>query len=372
LLSVLAPHPHLARDFAYDPTGAGRGNLYLPYDITSRRELERTVEGDDGLHRGAAETPNTGHQTVITNVPTAEDLNNVALRLYFAAWKSLIDIQPAFEMMYPPDADETEWKQEWTEYLVACQPELQSICSIISHSNELALKARICEVSPFLLLIGSDFKFGKSRADVNFSDLRTLDAVDLPAAVNTICAEPLTDKFIQSYHQMRSLRNKIAHLGQAGTSFHPDEMIGIMVSQYCELWKNRAWLQDRVSFESHWLIQDSSYVSEHMLVMQELPEVYAKLTPAQFKNLFGHSKRERRYLCHDCVYNATTKAGAPDLYECKTAFLDNLGNHVHCMMCGKDYKVIRKNCTQHGCKGTVIGDNGDDYVGVCHTCGEWP
>jgi hypothetical protein len=323
---------------------------------------------------------------VITNVPTAEDLNNVALRLYFSAWKSLIDVQPAFEMRYPSDNPngpklwtydglEFDWKvyvaQEWREYLVACQPELQSICSIISHSNELALKAKICEISPFLLLLGSDGKFGKSGNDIDFSDLRTIDAVDLPGAVNTICAEPLTDRFIQSYHEIRSLRNKIAHLGQAGTSFHPDEMIGIMVSQYCELWKNRTWLQDRLSFESHLsFFHDDRYFTEHSSVMQEWPEVYAKLTPAQFRNLFGHAKGERRYLCHSCIYEATTKAGSPNLDESKTAFFDSSGNHLHCIMCGKDYKVIRKNCKQQGCKGTVVGDNGDDYIGVCHTCGE--
>jgi hypothetical protein len=45
-----------------------------------------------------------------------------------------------------------------------------------------------------------------------FSDNRL---VDLPAAVNTICPKPLSDKFVQTYNEIRSLRNKIAHLGQA-------------------------------------------------------------------------------------------------------------------------------------------------------------
>jgi hypothetical protein len=314
---------------------------------------------------------------VITNIPTAEDLNNVALRLYFSAWTALIAIQPAFDERYPLRSDdphdvlssqdhETEWAkewaehvaQEWKEYLVACQPELQSICSMISHSNELALKARICEVSPFLLLIGGDFKFSKSKRDVDFSDLHTIDAVDLPGAA--------------SYNEIRSLRNKIAHLGQPGTSFHPDQMIGIMVAQYCELWKGRAWLEDRVHFES--LVPqllDDKYVTEHAIVMVELPQVYKKLSPAQFKSLFSYSKGTRRYLCHSCISSATTRAGGPDLHECKTAFLHKSGTFVHCVMCGKDYKVSRNKCRKPDCKGSVIGDNEDDHVGQCHTCGEW-
>ena len=107
-----------------------------------------------------------------------------------------------------------------------------------------------------------------------------------------------------------------------------------------------------------------------MLVMGELPDVYAKLTSAQFRKLFGHSNRERRYLCHACVYEANTKAAGLDFGECKTAFLDKTGTHIHCIMCGKDYKVVRKNCKEHGCKSTVVGDNNDDYAGLCHTCGE--
>src|SRR5437762_2351178 len=80
--------------------------------------------------------------------------------------------------------------------------------------------------------------------DIDFSDFKTLDALELAGAVNTFCEEPLTDKFIQTYNLVRSLRNKIAHLGQADTIFHPDELLRILVFQYAELWKGRAWLRD--------------------------------------------------------------------------------------------------------------------------------
>jgi hypothetical protein len=55
---------------------------------------------------------------------------------------------------------------------------------------------------------------------------------------------------------------------------------------------------------------------------------------------------------------------------CKTAFLDKTGKAVHCVMCGGDFKVARKQCHDPECRGNVIGDNDDDYVGKCHVCGD--
>jgi hypothetical protein len=89
---------------------------------------------------------------VITNIPTPESLEDIALRLYFSAWSSLINIRSQFDSVYDPGAEEMgppiDWADEWNEYLVACQPELQSICTQMQQSNELALKAKICSVSP--------------------------------------------------------------------------------------------------------------------------------------------------------------------------------------------------------------------------------
>jgi hypothetical protein len=313
---------------------------------------------------------------VITNIPTAEDLNDVALRLHFSAWKALLSIRPDFEAAYPSDEDPTSagWADEWTAYLDACQNELQSVCTVIAQSNELALKAKICDVSPFLLLIGNEQRFSRSSPrNVDFSDFRTIDAVDLPGAVNTICDPPLSDKFIQNYNDIRSLRNKITHLGQVKAPFDPDEMIKLLVVQYTELWKGRAWLHDRVLFASDTRLAffyDHKYMSEHMEVMQEWPTVVAKLSSGQFKTLFGCAKNKRRYLCFECMYEAKTKFADLDVSGCGTTFLDETGTHLHCIMCLKDYKVKRGKCRQHDCRGTVIGDNADDYIGQCHTCGE--
>jgi hypothetical protein len=310
---------------------------------------------------------------VIINIPTAEDLNDIALRLHFSAWTSLIRMYSDFDLTFDPAHGEGFWKEEWAEYLVACQPELQSVCALIQQSNELALKAKICEVSPFLLLLGNAPKFSKSRSDVDFSDFRTIDAVDLPGAVNTLCSEALSDGFVQSYDEVRSLRNRITHLGQVGRVFDPKELLRILVSQYAELWKRRAWLSDWVQFAGRTRLSffnDDKYASTHMEVMHDLPYVVDALTKSEFKLLFGYPKSTRRYLCHPCIENASTRHANLDMDACKTAFLNKAGDALHCVMCGEHFKVARAPCGQEECPGNVIGDNDDDYAGMCHTCGE--
>jgi hypothetical protein len=316
---------------------------------------------------------------VIINIPSAEGLNDIALRLYFSAWSDLIHILSDFELVYEPGHDllastGDAWSEERSAYLAACQPELQSICTVIQQSNELALKSKICEISPFLLLLRNDSKFSTVPKDIDFSDFKTLDALELAGAVNTFCKEPLTGKFIQSYNLVRSLRNKIAHLGYADKTFHPVELLRILVFQYAELWKGRAWLSDRVLFASETrtsFFHDFKYTSPHMVVMHEIPFTISVLTNSEFKQLFGRSKKTRRYFCHACIDNASTRYADLDLDACKTAFLEKSASHVSCAMCGETFKVTSVKCHAAGCKGNIIGDNADEYVGKCHSCGEY-
>ncbi|SJM34046.1 hypothetical protein [Mesorhizobium delmotii] len=313
---------------------------------------------------------------MIVNIPTSGSLDDVALRLYFSAWSSLINMMDDFELAYEVEFDPAEddgWAEERLGYLEACQPELQSICAIIQQSNELALKAKVCKVSPFLLLLKSDPKFSKNRGDIDFSEFRTLDAVDLPSAVNSLCQTPLSDKFIQTYNLIRSLRNTIAHLGGSSKKFEPKELVGILAFQYPELWKDRLWLKDRVEFASQTrtsYFHDYKYSSPHMEVMHELPTTVAVLGKAEFKTLFGEAKSKRRYLCHHCIDAANTRYADLDLDACKTAHLDKDGKSIHCLMCNGTFPVVRKSCEAGGCKGDVISGDEGLYPEKCHTCGQ--
>ena len=90
---------------------------------------------------------------MIINIPSPEDLIDVALRLYLSALSDLINMLAVFDQHFE-GLPEEELTDERRDYLESCQPELQSIVTVIQQSNELRLKAMICEISPFLLLLG--------------------------------------------------------------------------------------------------------------------------------------------------------------------------------------------------------------------------
>lgn len=311
---------------------------------------------------------------MIINLPTQESLNNVALKIYYRAWDDLLIVFSEFYLMFSESktiAGAREmYSTEWVDYVDNTQSDLQSVCSLLQQSMELALKARICDISPYLLLLNNGMKLSTTSKMVDFSVLRTLDATDLPGAVNTLTNEPLPDDFIERYTKLRSLRNRITHLGEAGVKLDPDEMVRLALSLYIDIWPNRQWLPDRLDFASqtrHAWFYDGKYTSTHMEVLQEWNFCIQIFTKGEFKSLIGHPKTERRFRCHHCVYEGDTRYAGFDDLDIGTAYLNKAKCSVTCVLCKGTFQVEQKKCPN--CKGTIIGSADDDFKGYCHTCG---
>jgi hypothetical protein len=101
---------------------------------------------------------------VIENVPTAEELRTVSLRLYFKAWADITEIVTEWlqfsgsgTLAWSPEKGhynvdsayslEGDANSEWRDYIEAAQSDLQGIYILIQQSQEIGLKARICDVS---------------------------------------------------------------------------------------------------------------------------------------------------------------------------------------------------------------------------------
>ena len=110
------------------------------------------------------------------------------------------------------------------------------------------MKARIVAVSPYLLLLNQDVKFSAAGEAIEFASLRTLDAVDLPKAVNTLTPAPVSDIYMQRYGALRVQRNQYTHLGDTSIVLDPVSVCAGMIDQYQELWTGRPWLSDRVAY----------------------------------------------------------------------------------------------------------------------------
>ena len=77
-----------------------------------------------------------------------------------------------------------------------------------------------------------------------------------------------------------ALWDEIRTLGHADHSFAPEEMLDLLISQYIELWRDRVWLKDRVTFASRTgqaFFHDGKHFSAESEVMYELPLIFAAI-----------------------------------------------------------------------------------------------
>ncbi|WP_447755740.1 hypothetical protein [Sphingopyxis fribergensis] len=293
---------------------------------------------------------------MIINLPTYDALNATALKLYFRAWDSIISILLTFDESYQSEAPfdpaaNDEWKEERAEYLEYAQENFHVALSAIQQCNELALKARIAQVSPYLLLLNSEIPFNSISKDVDFSNLRTIDAVDLPKAVNTICKTPLTQDFVFRYNALRSLRNQYAHLGKPNVVLNPVLMLNDMALQYWELWPERAWLKDRVDTGTDSLdgFFDGKHTSFRQYVMGNLEYERHFIPNKIFKKLFGVPKANLKFACHGCLDDWAISRNGPYASESKTAYYFSDDEMMHCTMCNEKFEAVARVCAEKEC-----------------------
>ena len=88
---------------------------------------------------------------MIENIPESSDFDRAAKASFFSAWNELMHTLADFDRAFHPGEDpESDWAEEREEYFEHCQAEFEKIISQAAQANELALKSRLCEVSPFL------------------------------------------------------------------------------------------------------------------------------------------------------------------------------------------------------------------------------
>lgn len=307
---------------------------------------------------------------MIENIPSAEGLNEIALRLHFDAWKNCINLISDFCDFYDiqtlPSAGVHNYSDEWNEYIDSAQSELGAICMTIQHSAELRLKSIICSTSPFLLLLNGNIKF--SSKGIDFSQLRTLDAVDLPNAVISLTSFSLPPSYLKDYARMRGLRNKFAHLGLNERRTTPDEIILALCQQYISLWPDGKWLYRRVRFDGNSArnyFHDYRYSSSESDVMAELPLTIKIMSNIIFKKSFGFPKSKLSGFCPNCMSNRASKW---DANGHPTAFQTS-GTTAHCAMCEQEFMISKDHDYSCGCQKRLFAFISDDHDPLCFHCG---
>lgn len=297
---------------------------------------------------------------MLQNVPNATEIDTIALRLYFAAWRQLVEIIDAitagsapkakivgsrFEAL-PYDFEEgvlEENEEELIEYIRKSQPELQSCFSTIQQSQELALKAIICRESPFLLLLGTEIR--NLKVDSDFADLKTIDASELVRVINAIRPEELSAQFIQTFNDLRRGRNKIIHLGTFKDHLDPLAMRDILLQQYYTLYPDRRWLKDLQEYMSEHrnTVLYSAYFSSTTNTLGQWVGIEAAVSDKDRRRLIGASKTARLLRCEECHSDEYAQF---DPGEGHTLSLERASSKAYCHLCEMHFDIVGK----HKCR----------------------
>jgi len=290
---------------------------------------------------------------VIENIPTADELLTVSLRLYFKAWSEITTIVTEWERysgLSTPDwspergffyldgengsGDDTT--SEWRDYIEAAQSDLQGIYTLIQQSQEIGLKARICEISPYLLLKRTDVKATDPNTYTwDFTDFPTIDASELIRVHNTFCSTLLSKDFQTMFDEIRRNRNKISHLGIYRRAIDPQVIIDILQTHYKELYPERRWMEDRLHFATlhRWADYADSDYNERSDLFHELWLLLPGLSDAQYSWLMGHDREELRFICFSCSSHARLGGHQPYETDVPTAFRIGETLNVRCVIC---------------------------------------
>ena len=298
----------------------------------------------------------------IIDIPSENDFYSSGKELMDFSWdvvaRLLIDMDEA--EYYGVDPSEISDK-----YWSAAKRRLTTALSITQQGVEFVLKGKIASISPYLLISESPSKWPSpyESGQIKFSDFRTIDAQDLIRVIDTFCPNPMSQDFVDQFHQLREKRNRIMHSVDKQLTVDVAEVVESILYMHKALFPDETWAQIRLRFLDE--APDSELGSNEYSrnrVCWETELAINLLKPSKVKRYFGIDKKQRRYACPACLWEANTDAG----FEHKLAVLQPKGSKstkLYCPICNATYEVTREDCENNGCPGNVLSDEG-----MCLTC----
>lgn len=303
---------------------------------------------------------------MIIDIPSTEEFDAAAKAQFDFAWDIVISF-----LLVVDDAGEytdTEIQEEdRAAYWRSANQRILTSVIVLQQGVELSMKARVSEISPYLLIAGSSSDWPKSRGGegVSFSEFRTIDAQDLVGTYNTVAAEELPEEFVQLYEQLRKLRNKIMHSVDNRLVVSAHEVIVSILELHHYLYPEESWTVVRREFLGNSPATHLYHDNEHFEypVIREFLTVFEFLSPSEINRFFGISKKQRLYVCPECHAEAQDYSEIEPFYAVLRPNEPN-SNQLFCFVCNGLHTITRESCVQDECPGNVISN---DY-GVCCTC----
>jgi hypothetical protein len=283
---------------------------------------------------------------MIIGVPDHHVLKDTAIGWMNLAWDTAIDEARNVEFLYEQieqehgvDVAKAAIAKHWN----AKQLLLNNAFSLLQQSLEIALKARIAEVSPFLLIAGDPRSWPKAKDgsnNIDFSSFRTIDAVQLCGAVNTVSATPLSNGFVEFYDRVRQSRNKIAHLNASAIVIEVKSLLIDILTAQKHLFPDVRWTTFRYEYLSsteQYDVKDNLFGGDdvrHDVMTSEVKTALEALDSHHLKEFFFFDDTRSAHRCPHCLHG---RERSDD--ECK--FVQLIGpDNMQCIVCLSNYSVV--------------------------------
>lgn len=301
---------------------------------------------------------------MIIEQPTPEDFERSGTSFLNLAWTIVLELYGHTQNNYSAICHEPELSDEFWH---AAQRPLSNAVTLVEQGIELLLKARIAEVSPYLLIEGSarDWPRKSASQDTPFAAFRMIDARDLPTLYNTVRSDRLPEAFTQQLSDLRRLRNSIMHTVDPGLRIRPKLVLAAILEAAHQTVGALSWIRLRRD-HLYTVPQVVAYSDDHVgaMLVEEIRTTRVVLSKSELARFFGVNKSQRWYICLECSTHVEDDWSDTAQLRPNTARSTGL----FCFLCGQTTSVQRRKCAEASCEGNVIAAE----QGVCLTCGHEP
>lgn len=302
---------------------------------------------------------------MIIEIPTAADFETTAISLLNLAWDAVSAL-----ILHVERSELAQWDEDGQvtdEFWKAAQQPLGNAQALLQQGVEFLLKARIAEVSPFLLLDRAVREWPREFAsrDARYAEFRTIDAQDLIRLFNTTRPRRLDQAFSQRIEEQRKARNAFIHSVDNSQRHNPQAIWMAILDVSHHLIGPRQWFSLRRKYlDSTPAAIAFSFSNDETPaeLAWEAMKLLDLLKPSERDHYLGMTPKARRYICYQCALECRDAGFRPETAQLHPN--EPRSKSIYCFVCEQNQTVKRKNCKSRSCKGNVI----ESHDLVCLTC----
>jgi hypothetical protein len=281
---------------------------------------------------------------MIIGVPDFADLHGTAMGWLNLAWEISIREVSEFQEIGTlfDDVEEAHGRERAAEesekYWNNARYKLNNAVSLLQQSLEIELKARIAKVSPYLLIAGDPQSWPRTdgSGEVDFSDFKTLDSVNLCRVHDIVSDRALPPQFVQFYNEMRRARNKIAHLNAGNMKAESSDILIAILTAHGHLYEKGKWMD----FRREYMLTEQKtgpnfdYGEDYTndALNREFEAVRWELQPRHLREFFGYDTRRHSLDCFNCQDMSTSSCDRQWDFAQRQR-----GGGVKCIVCAHQY-----------------------------------